>query len=200
MTEKRDRRSFMKQSAAIVSGLALAGCEPRSPAPETPPVEPRGLEPETLGALADVVLPRRALGEDGVRRVVEGFRAWLDGLEPGAELDHPYIWTDEILYGPPHPGPAWTAELEALELESSRRHGVGYSELTLGQREAVLREQLPESEETNLPEPARAAHVALGLLAYFYATPEANDLCYEARIERHSCRGLDSAPDAPERS
>ena len=198
MTEK-SRRRFLKRSAALVSGLAVSGCRPEGgAAPET--TDAAILDTGTLKAVGEVVLPRTALGEDGIARVVEGFREWLDELEPGAELDHPYIWTDEIPYGPASPGPVWAAQLELLELEAERRHTRAFEALSLAEREALLRDQLPAAEEPTLPEPARAAHVALGLLAYFYQSPEANDLCYDARIEQHSCRGLDSAPDAPERS
>ncbi len=40
--------------------------------------------------------------------------------------------------------------------------------------------------------------MATGLLAYFYASSEANDLCYRAKIGRHECRGLANLSDPPE--
>ena len=48
---------------------------------------------------------------------------------PVAELDHYYLWTDEIGYGPADPAPLWTSQLEALELEAEKRHGASFAEL-----------------------------------------------------------------------
>jgi hypothetical protein len=48
-----------------------------------------------------------------------------------------------------------------------------------------------------MPAPADAHHVALGLLAWFYASPAAEDLCYRAAIGRGSCRSLADVERAP---
>ncbi|HLE69933.1 MAG TPA: hypothetical protein VJH87_09650, partial [Vicinamibacteria bacterium] len=126
-----------------------------------------------------------------------GFRKWLDELEPVAELDHAYISTDEILYGPPDPEPLWTAQLEALELEAEKRHEASFAAVPREEQETLLRRQLPPNPGAALPDPARAPHVALGLLAYFYQTSEANDLCYERAIEKTTCRGVESGAVEP---
>jgi len=188
------RRRFLKSSAGLVSGLALSSCTPgERAAPAVGPV----LDRTTLDALAEVVLPKTALGESGVGRVVAGFVAWLDGFEPVAERNHPYLWTDDILYGPADPGPQWASQLSALELESDKRHGMRFPELSASERHSILSNQLPGNLESDLPYAGDAAHVAVGLLAYFYQTPEANDLAYGAAIEKQTCRGLDTGPDEP---
>jgi hypothetical protein len=196
MPRKNDnaRRTFLKTGAAVASALALPTCAPEN-ARETPAAP--SARPETLSAVAGIVLPAASLGEEGVRRVVEGFRKWLDELEPVAELDHAYIFTDEILYGPPDPKPLWTAQLEALELEAEKRHEASFAALPPEQQEALLRRQLPPEPGSDLPDPARAPHVALGLLAYFYHSSEANDLCYERAIEKTTCRGVESGAVEP---
>ncbi len=188
------RRSFMKTGAALASALTLPSC-----VPESSQDTPRGpaAESPTLAAVAGIVLPASSLGEEGVRRVVEGFWKWLDEFEPVAELDHAYIFTDEILYGPPDPEPMWRAQLEALELEAGKRHGASFAAIPREEQEAILRRQLPVHLGTGLPDPASAPHVALGLLAYFYQTSEANDLCYERGIERTTCRGIESGASEP---
>jgi hypothetical protein len=48
-----------------------------------------------------------------------------------------------------------------------------------------------------LPGVAQAEHVALALLAHFYESPEANDLCHERAIGRSLCRPLAAQADAP---
>ncbi|HXV60808.1 MAG TPA: gluconate 2-dehydrogenase subunit 3 family protein [Vicinamibacteria bacterium] len=188
------RRAFMKSSAAIVSGLALKRCTSgESPMAPAPPA----LDSDTLNAVARLALPSEELGELGTARVLDGFRKWLEGFEPVAELDHPYL-SEEILYGPPDPAPLWSSQLEALELEAERRHGSSFKELSREDQTAILERHLPQDLEASFPEIARAPHVACGLLAYFYASSEANDLCYRAAIERHTCRGLDASPAAPD--
>jgi hypothetical protein len=45
-----------------------------------------------------------------------------------------------------------------------------------------------------MPGIADASHVSLALLAHFYDSSAANDLCYEAKIGKATCRPLaDSA-------
>jgi hypothetical protein len=190
------RRKFMKTGAALASALALPSCAPEAPK-ERAASASAASKPETLAAVAGLVLPAASLGEEGVRRVVEGFRKWLDELKPVAELDHAYIFTDDILYGPPDPGPLFTAQLEALELEAEKRHQKSFPAATPEEQEAILRRQLPPNPGASLPDPAKAPHVALGLLAYFYQSSEANDLCYERAIERTMCRGVESGAVEP---
>ena len=128
---------------------------------------------------------------------VTGFGDWVDGFEPAAELDHPYL-TGELRYGLPHPGPRWAAQLEAMELEAVRRSGVAFAELDADRQRVVVEAALERTGSDGLPgDPAQADHVALGLLAWFYGTSRANDLCYRASVGRHTCRGIGSLPDEP---
>jgi hypothetical protein len=192
MTENA-RRTFLKTGATLASALAIPGCASETLSEtQSAPAD----RPETLSALAALVLPAASLGDEGVRRVVEGFRKWLQEFEPVAELDHAYM-SDEIPYGPPDPGPMWRAQLEALELEAEKRHEISFAAIPREEREAILRRQLPSSLGPDLPDPTRAPHVALGLLSYFYQTSEANDLCYGKAIEKFTCRGIESGAVPP---
>ncbi len=49
-----------------------------------------------------------------------------------------------------------------------------------------------------MPYAGEATHVAIGLIAWFYATPEANDLALQAQVGKYSCRGLAGGPNKPE--
>ena len=191
----KPRRRFLKQSAALVSGITAASCAPPSEAPAAG--SPRELERTTLEAVGRIVLPKKALGDDGISAVLDDFAGWLSGFEPVAELDHPYLWTDEIAYGPPDPAPLWKSQLEALELEATKRHEMRYSELSVEAQRAILDRQMPRDVGAELPYAGAAPHVAIGVLAYFYRTSKANDLGYGAAIEKQTCRGLDSGPDEP---
>jgi hypothetical protein len=186
------RRRFLKQSAGVLSALAATRC---APGPAGEPTAPP-LDRDRLLALGAVVLPVGALGRDGVERVVSGFAKWLDEFLPVAELDHPY-GDDEILYGPADPKPRFRADLEALDLEAAKRFGRSFTEASEEERQTIVRLQVRGMTRGSLPSPGEARHVAVGLLSYFYATSEANDLCYEAAIQRWECRGLDTARDKP---
>lgn len=212
-----DRRDFLKKSAAAAAALGISGTASAedqalaSEAAEGRPAEgkPRGQEAEasqatpaaaeTLRAVATAVLPVSDLGGDGVDRVVTEFEAWIEGFEPVAELPHGYLSRGlaEIRYGPPHPGPRWASQVEALELEARKRHRSSFAELTVEQRRALIEGQLERDEIGRLPSPGQARHVAIGLLAFFYDSAEATDLCYRASIGRYRCRGLSTLGREP---
>jgi hypothetical protein len=191
---ENSRRRFLKSSAGVVSGLALGSCADEQ---EAEPAASGGLDRAVLDALSRIVLPRTALGEDGITRVVAEFLAWLDDFEPVAERDHPYD-SGEILYGPPHPAPLWQSQLEALTLEAEKRFGVPYVDIDQSRQWEIFERQLPGHIPVEMPYAGAATHVAIGLIAWFYATPEANDLALDAKVGRETCRGLASGATRPE--
>ena len=212
---RSDRRTFLKQAAGLIPAAAVgardvvgaereaegatSGEADRGPNAEAAGRASSRLANETvLVAVAEATLPVAALGSAGVARVVDGFQDWVDAYEPVAELNHGYL-THELRYAPADPGPRWQSQLEALDTEADKRHGKPFPELGMAERRALLEPELQEDRLGSLPNTTRARHVAMGLLAYFYSTPEATDLCYEAEISRFDCRGLAdlSAPPPP---
>lgn len=200
---EQDRRTFLKTAAGALPGAAVAGslglgaCGPQDDADTTGSRPASNLPAAPLHALASVTLPASALGETGTDDAVRGFLEWVEGFEPAAELDHPYL-TGELRYALPHPGPRWAAQLEALDLESSHRSGLPFAELPEAGRQVMIELALRGESSPGLPgNPAQANHVAVGLLAWFYGTSGANDLCYGARVGRHTCRGIDGLPGEP---
>jgi hypothetical protein len=188
------RRRFLKASAGAVSGLALGACADDQ---AVAPVAAAGLDRAVLDVLGLIVLPRQALGDDGVTRVIGDFLIWLDGFEPVSERDHPY-GADEIQYGPPHPAPLWQSQLEALNLEAGKRYGLPYVDIDDARQREILERQLPGHLSENMPYAGAATHVAIGLIAWFYSTAEANDLAHNAKIGRETCRGLATGTTRPE--
>lgn len=188
------RRSFLQRLLGLlpVWGVSLSGARPGG-APVTEPDRP-GDEADptgaTLAALAEVVLPAEELGPDALAAAIGGFEGWRDGLVPEAELDHPYLWSDELRYGPPDPRPRWRRQLAELDVESRRRQGRPFAGLGRADRERLLESRLAADPSDVLPHPGEAEHVALALMSWFFSTSEANDLCYRVAIGRHQCRGL----------
>jgi len=190
-----DRRAFLKTAglagAAVATGAAgaAAGCAPAASGPRAQ------LDPASLAALAEVVLPE-ALGTDGRARAVHGFQAWLAGYEPAAERTHGY-GTGELSYTPAHPGPGWAAQIQALDLESQQRFGREFARIEAASRRDIITRQLAHERGDRLPDPADARHVAVGLLAWWAQTPDATNLCYGAKINPYTCRRLAAQQQKP---
>ena len=186
-----DRRTFLKHAGAAVSAGAIAG-----PDALTEPLKDaaRALDPVLLRSLGDAVLPE-SLTEEGREAAVVAFEVWLAGFQPVAELRHPY-GGDVVPYGPPDPEPGWSAQLDALNLAAGARHGSSFAGLDRSQRRAILDQQV-EDEGQDFPLPARARHVAVGLMAHYFGSPAANDLCYGRRIDRETCRSTDGVSQVP---
>ena len=196
------RRTFLKQSAATVAAVSLAGCAPGEQVAETDGdalsrtdgAAPVPLPAETLRAVAEAVLPDE-LGDDGRERAVRAFERWSDALEPVAELSHPYL-VPEIRYSGPDPRPGWVAQLEGLEKECESRHGAALSEVGVPGRRELVAGPLGEA-GPGLGAPQNADHVGLALMAHFFGSAIATDLCYGRAIRRELCRSIKGAEDEP---
>jgi hypothetical protein len=148
-----------------------------------------------LSALAAAVLPTE-LGAEGTARAVGSFQRWMDGYRPGAEVNHGY-GTARIERLDGDPRPQWRSQLSALDADARRAGGASFAALSIAQRQAIVRTALAGERGETLPSPLAARHVALALLAHFYESPEANDLCYEAQIGRQQCRPLAAQAQRP---
>jgi hypothetical protein len=149
----------------------------------------------TMRALGDAVLPS-SLGRGGASRAVDAFQQWISGYRANAELVHPYA-TSALEYSGPTPAIRWAAQLAALDTLSHRAHGRRFAELDAERRRAIVQGELDLLKADRLTSIARAPHVAIALLAHFYASPAATDLCYDAAIARQSCRPLATSPRKP---
>ena len=196
------RRSFLKQSVATVAAASVAGCTPagsRDTSGETDGGSaarsaPYPLPAGTLRAVAEAVLPDE-LGDAGRERAVATFELWSEGLEPVAELAHPYL-VPEIRYSGPDPRPGWAAQLEGLEKECRSRYGMTLSTIDLPVRRELLARPLGQA-RPGLGSPANANHIAVALMSHFFASPTATDLCYRRGISKQQCRGLVGAGAEP---
>ena len=190
---KTNRRTFFQWLTSASAGVMAS----RSAAEPAPALQAPDARPDTglLLALGGAVLPSE-LGAAGIARVVAEFAAWVSEYRPGAELDHTY-GTPEIEYTPEHPGPRWAEQLKSLDVESRRRAGKPFVDLSAERQRELIRAQIADAPAADFPDPARAQHVAVGLLAYFTASPEATDLCYQAEIGKDTCRDLAASSARP---
>lgn len=149
----------------------------------------------TLRALGEAVLPS-ALGGAGIATSVDNFQRWIAGYREGVELVHGY-GTSALARSGPTQATRWAAQLAALDTSARRTHGRPFAALTPAQRRALVQSDLDALEADRIPPITRAPHVALALLAHFYSSAGATDLCYEAAIQRQLCRPLAAASRKP---
>lgn len=152
-------------------------------------------DPATLDALAEAVLPS-SLGRAGSRRAAAAFREWGVEYRENAELVHGY-GTSRLRSTGPTPVTRWTTQLDQLEARARSEHSQSFRQLTVEQRTALVRAALEGERLDRMPSVASANHVAVALLAHFYDSPAAMDLCYGAQIGRQGCRPLSAQARKP---
>jgi hypothetical protein len=192
------RRTFVSWLSGLGAALGI-GVRARSGQATTTSAEvlpqAASLDTATVTRLAEAVLPGE-LGDAGFARVSRAFTEWVAAYRPGAELVHPYGST-EIRQTGASPASRWREQLAALDRDARATHQRGFNALTRDQRRALVTSALGSDRTNRMPDPLAASHVALALVAWYFATPEANDLCYKSRIGRNSCRPLVNAPRQP---
>ena len=152
-------------------------------------------DPATLDALAAAILPSE-LGRAGLAKAARDFRDWGANYHESAELVHGY-GTSRLRSTGPTPLTRWTTQLDELEAQSRSMHQRRFSELTVAQRSDLVRAALQGQRLDRVPAIVDANHVAVALLAHFYDSSAANDLCYGAQIGRQTCRPLSASSRKP---
>ncbi len=137
-----------------------------------------GDQADTLRALARVVLPK----EVNAAKVAEDFSRWVRDYRAGAEMEHGYGFT-RLRNKPASPAPAYLKQLAAIGPNPTG--------------ESVTA-ALEDVKITDLPRTPDGRHVAADLMAFYFRSSDANDLCYQAAIGRDKCRGLTGSEKAPE--
>jgi hypothetical protein len=188
------RRSLLRWAASWVSALPLL----RGSLWAGTAAAPVGLASEgeaVLRALATAVLPA-SLGRARLSEITARFLAWVSGYREGAELDHGYGHT-QLRSARGSPAAAYGVQLAALD-SAARAEGVaGFAALSLERQRALVEAALAAAKVVDLPERPDGSHVAADLMAFFFRSAEANDLCYGAAIGRDDCRGLSGSEQPP---
>jgi hypothetical protein len=190
----QDRRKFLKRAAAVAAGSVVAASDAGAQRTPAPPVR-RALDPGTLAAVGDAVLPE-SLGAAGRTKAVRAFSAWVAAYQPVAEEMHGY-GDAEITYTPADPAPGWNAQLEALDLLSRRKFRRGFAAIDTAKRRELLAAQIGRA-GARLPSiPLQAAHVAVALMAHWADSSEATDFVYGVSIGKGECRILAQSSRKP---
>lgn len=196
-SQRTPRRSFVVRVTGLLAAWPVLGSVRLSRAgvavthSATPGAQPNAT---LLNAVGDAVLPAE-LGPQGIIRAVADFQRWMDAYQPGAEANHGY-GTGRIERLPADPRPQWRSQLAALDADAQRK-GQSFSALPRDQRQTLIRAALAGERGDAMPNPLAAKHIALALLAHFYDSSAATDLCYRAQIGRQQCRPLAAQRQQP---
>jgi hypothetical protein len=140
-----------------------------------------------LRLLADVVLPQEVEPVQRAR-IAERFLAWVQNYQPGAETDHGYGFP-RLRRTPPSPFSRYGDQLSAL--------GDRFQTMTAPEQARAVAAGIEAAKVQRLPARPDGGHVATDLMAFYFNSPEADDLAYRAHIGRDSCRSLAGSEDRP---
>jgi hypothetical protein len=152
--------------------------------------QPRELTPDaiaTLHAVAATVLPA-SLGAARIKDVTDKFVAWTRGYREGIALSHGYGHPRLVKSGA-SPVPGYVRQLALLEAEA-RAGGGRWDTLDLEKRRAILDTAFAQAGVRALPPRPAGQHVVVDLMAFYFRSSEANDLAYNALINREVCRPI----------
>ncbi|MGE5244046.1 MAG: hypothetical protein ACM3SQ_07450 [Betaproteobacteria bacterium] len=159
--------------------------------------QPRELTAEsvtTLRAVATTVLPA-SLGPAKIDDAVAKFLAWTRGYREGIPLS-PGYGHPRLRRSGPSPVPKYVAQLAALE-RAAHEKGGPWGTLDLETRRALLDDAFKDAGVTNLPYRPAGQHVVADLMAHYFRSSEANDVCYDALIQREVCRPIQITTKRP---
>ncbi len=184
------RRTFVKLAVSTVAlspvgRLAFAAQSPALPAASL----------TTLRALAPIVLPR-SIGRRNVEAATERFVAWLDGYRAGVVTEHGY-GHPRFRRTAESPAAKYGAQLTALEEAAERQHHQPFARLDPALKVALIEAALRDAKVDSLPGRPNGQHVAADLMAFYFDSSEANDVCYQAQIGRETCRPISRVTARP---
>ncbi len=140
-----------------------------------------------LRDVAATVLPS-AIGRKGQDEAVDNFLRWIRDYKEGVPLSHGYGEPRLVKTGP-SPAPDYAKQLAALQSAAKSRGG-RFGALSLDDRRALLDEAFTAADVRNLPGRPDGRHIVADLMAHYFRSSAANDLCYNARIGRQTYRAI----------
>lgn len=129
------------------------------------------------------------MGQAALRAEVEAFQQWMDGYREHAEITHGY-GTSRLRFTGPTPATRWVKQLDELDARARSANQQSFADLAPAQRAEMVRAVLANERLDRMPAVGDANHVAAAMLAHYYESPRASDLCYEAHIGKNLCRPL----------
>jgi hypothetical protein len=152
--------------------------------------QPRDLTPDAIAMLHEIaptVLPS-SLGPARIRATADKFVVWTRGYREGVALAHGY-GHPRLQKSGASPVPNYVSQLAALDADARGRGG-RWSTLDRETQRALLDAAFAKAGVRSLPPRPVGQHVVADLMAFYFRSSEANDLCYSAMINREVCRPI----------
>ena len=140
-----------------------------------------------LRDVAATVLPSD-IGSKGQNDAVDNFLRWIREYQEGVPLSHGY-GEPRLVKSGPSPSTGYTKHLMALQHTAQSRGG-RFGALPIETRRELLDAAFKAADVRNLPGRPDGKHVIADLMAHYFRSSEANDLCYNARIGRNTYRAI----------
>jgi hypothetical protein len=140
-----------------------------------------------LRDVAATVLPS-AIGSKGQNEAVDNFLRWIREYKEGVALSHGY-GEPRLVKSGPTPAPGYTGQLIDLQ-QAAQSRGGRFGSLPLEVRRELLDAAFKRADVRNLPGRPDGKHVVADLMAHYFRSSGANDLCYNARIGRNTYRAI----------
>ena len=147
-----------------------------------------GVQEDTLRELAATVLPS-SLGRAGTDDVAAEFGDWVAGYRVGAEMS-PGYGSPRVRYKGASPAALFHRQLQALAAGALASDD-------LAVRRQQLAVELERAGINDLTTGPRGEHVVADLMSFWFASPAAHDLAYQAAIGKDRCRTLESSAQVP---
>lgn len=176
------RRSILRILAAAAGALPIRPWQAWAQTVTFP-----GNQAKTFEALALATLPA-SLGHERILTEAKRFEAWVKDYRPGADTDHGYGRT-RVVPLPPSPAPLYLEQLQALQPDLNSADGE--------RARAAVIASMEKAGVKDLAPYGRGRHIAADLMSHYFLGDSANDLCYQAAIQRHECRGLKNSNMPP---
>ncbi|MEO7156598.1 MAG: hypothetical protein ABI039_03490 [Vicinamibacterales bacterium] len=140
-----------------------------------------------LRDVAATVLPS-AIGRKGQDDAVDGFLKWIRDYKEGVALSHGY-GDPRLVKSGPSPVDGYSKQIAALQ-QAAQARGGRFGALSLAIRRDLLDAAFKAAEVRNLPGRPDGKHVIADLMAHYFRSSGANDLCFNARIGRNTYRAI----------
>ena len=174
------RRTLLQWLASAAASWPLMRVELR--ADELPADQVR-----VLRDVAATVLPS-AIGSPGQNDAVDNFLRWIREYKEGVALSHGY-GEPRLVKSGPSPVPGYARQITALQ-QAAQTRGGRFGALPIDVRRELLDAALKAADVRNLPGRPDGKHVVADLMAHYFRSSAANDLCYNARIGRNTYRAI----------
>ena len=140
-----------------------------------------------LRDVAGTVLPS-AIGRKGQDDAVDRFLKWIREYKQGVALSHGY-GDPRLVKSGPSPAAVYAKQISTLQ-QAAQARGGRFGALPLEVRRELLDAAFKSADVRNLPGRPDGKHVVADLMAHYFRSSDANDLCYNARIGRNTYRAI----------